>query len=236
MVLTQCTGFYAIAQPAPKAISPGAAPPGWEPTNPTDPFTAVNVGGVECNRLRIGPLERGPVRFVWAGHGNADIPDSCGRTNRTALTTPHVLNVFVINDRDIAGYLKEQYGMPAIYGSVDVAAQGAGSLVQRTWSWTPEGQGKSELTLVDDGTLEPYDDADRFWWPHGDGIAQLDFDYTRNGVTITDRPAYGTMVAPSLPPPPDGNFLGTAIYFSSLSGEGKVTFFSDRLCEHPVPT
>jgi hypothetical protein len=175
------------------------------------------------------------VRFVWDGNVNADIPTKCDRANQTAPTSPHILNLFVISDRDLADYLKAQYGMPAVYGDVQLAAQSAGSVIQRTWSWTPAGQGKSELTLFDDGTSQPYSQEDRFWWPRGDGIAQLDISYTRNGLTITDRPAYGKMVPPALSPPPDGTFLGTATYFPSLSGEGKVTFFSDRLCEHPVP-
>ncbi|MFO1535314.1 MAG: hypothetical protein ABR586_06575, partial [Thermoplasmatota archaeon] len=180
--------------------------------------------------------ERGPIRFVWDGHTNADLPTKCDMTNQTGPTSPHILNVFVINDAEIADYLKTQYGMPAIYADIQSTAQAAGALTQRTWSWAPPGQARSEINVLDDSTTQPYSLQDRFWWPRGDGLAQLDIAYTRVGQMVTDRPAYGTMHPPMLLPPPEGNFVGTARYFPSLAGEGKITFFSDRLCEHPVST
>jgi len=110
-----------------------------------------------------------------------------------------------------------------------------GGLVEQNWTWGPPGSKPSTLNVLDDGTNQTYDFVDRFWYPHGAGIAQLDFSYTRWGEKITDRPIYGILQPPMLQPNAAGAYEGTAQYFPSLAGQGKFTFFSDLRCEHPEP-
>lgn len=236
MDLSDCRGFFASSQPIPPGMAPGTPPPGWEPKKQTD-WSTVQVGGAECNRFHVGPFERGPIRFVWGGHLNADIPRNCNPHNNldydpSALS---ILNIFIIDDSEIAAFLKEDYAMPALYSEIQADEQASGPNVQRTWKWAQEGQGASHLTLTDDGLAGRYAHDERFWWVKGTGMAQLDFDfsYKRTGPLVVEgRPAYGVLHAPMLVPPPNGEFVGSASYYPSMTGEGKFTFFSDRLCEH----
>lgn len=235
IILSDCTGFDATTEATPKQIAPGTPPPGWEPDDPANDFTQTFYGGAECNRIHVGPYERGPLRFVWDGHTNADIPAACV-TNQTALTHLQILNVFAINDPDIVDFLKKHYGFPAIYAEIQVQPQSLGGpLVERAWSWAPPGQPASKLNVLDDGTSQPHNFADRFWFLHGNGLGQLDVDYTRTVQALTGRPSYGSMQAPMLMPPPAGNFVGTATYYPSMSGEGVFKFYSDTLCQSPEP-
>lgn len=232
MQLSQCTGFYGGTPATPKQTTAGQAPPGWEPTNPNNEFVNLHIGGAECNRIHVGPYERGPIRMVWDGHINADIPAGC-TVNQTATTHPTILNAFLINDAEIADYLRTTYGMPTFYADIQTEAQAAGALVQRTWTWAAAGHPASRLNVYDDGTNQSYDFVDRIWWQAGDGIGQLDFAYERWAFSVGDRAGEGTMQAPMLALSPDGSWIGAMEYFPSMSGKGTFTLYTDYLCQHP---
>jgi hypothetical protein len=229
--LTQCTGFAGTSVPSPSAAAPGQAPVGWEPTNPAAPAWSA-VGGLDCRRIRVGPYERGPVRIVWDGHTNANPPVRC-TAQQAPLTQSLVLNAFLVNDAQVAADLRDRYGMPALFA--DVQVQATAPLLQQEWTWAPPGQPASTLTVRSDGGNQSYEGADRFWWPRGAGLGQLDVAYTRSGSQFSPLPSQGTMRPPMLLPPPAGHFVGNLAHFPTLAGEGRVTLYTDFLCAHPEP-
>jgi hypothetical protein len=188
--------------------------------------------GYECNRISIGPFERGPIRIVTDGHDKADIPLACKATVKGG-SHQAILNTFLVNDSMVADYLAATYGLPATYAQIQNQAQAAGALVQHAWTWTPPGLSASTVMIFDDGQAQSNDISDRFYWQRGAGIGILDFVYTRQGPTFTNRAAYGTMQPPMLlASQPQGLFISSsADYYPSLSGEGIIRLYKDAQCQ-----
>lgn len=234
LVLSQCTGFVGSTHPYPRAVGPGQPPPGWEPVDSTIPTSYVLIGGYECNRVSIGPYERGPVRIVWDAHDHADIPAKC-LEGRPPLSLAPILNAVLANDQQIADHLRNEYGLPVEYAEINATAQPTGPMNERSWTWGP-GSTPSELTFVDDGTSAPFDFNERFLWQRRNGIGVLDMTYERTGPELTDREGYGVMQTPMLLANSTTQlFAGPINYFPTLSGEGAFHLFSDLMCEQPAP-
>ncbi|HUR62835.1 MAG TPA: hypothetical protein VM286_10810 [Candidatus Thermoplasmatota archaeon] len=231
--LTECTGFSGPSATFPQAVAPGRAPPGWEPTGPGQLLAGSVVSGYDCRRVRVGSLERGPLRIVWDAHSNASVPASCAGNGAAGL----VLNVLLVNDTQVASYLHDRFGLPALFTDIQVAAEATGPLVRQEWTWAPFGNPPSTLTVLSDGTAERYTPADRLWWERGTGVGRLDISYARSGSELLTRPSHGTMHPPMLLPPPNGHFVGSLLYFPALAAEGKVALYADTGCarEEEVP-
>lgn len=194
----------------------------------------VTLLGYECNRIQVGPFERGPIRIVFDGHTNADIPPTCDQ-NRTGATHVHIVNAFLVDDAEIAVFLSQEFGLPTFFADIGATSQGTGELTQRTWTWGLPGQASSSLSFPDDGNYAAYPIVDRIYWERpGGGLGMLDFTYDRDGPLLTDREGYGTMNPPMLwAQMPSGEFEGPVVYFPSMEGSGAITLYDDSLCEHP---
>jgi hypothetical protein len=231
--LTNCTQFLSSAV-FPRQATPGSAPPGWEPKDPKSPLSFVDMVGYECPRVNVGAFERGPVRIVWDGHNNVDVPANC-TADEPKNVVEAVVNSFLVSDPDVAAYLHTEYGLPAIVADIQHHEQTAGSLTMRTWTWDA-GQGKSELTIQSDEGSQPQDGGIRLFWQHGSGMAYLTFVETRLARAVTDRVGYGTMQPPMLlSGVAQGSFAGAATFNFSTTSDGTFRFYSDLQCKTPAP-
>lgn len=231
-LLSQCTGFVGVSAPLPRALGPGQRPQGWEPTNPSEPVGYVPVSGYECNRINLGPYERGPVRIVWDGHTNADFPEAC-MAGKDATTLGLLVNVIMVDDAEIALHLREAYGLPALHSSIDINSQGVGNLRQLTWAWGNDT--KSRMEFVDDGTADSYGRNERFFWEKDSGIGALDLVHDREASAVTDRVGYGKMESPMLSADFGGGvFSGTVNYVSRMETEATFHSYRDLGCQVEV--
>ena len=232
--LTHCTGFLAGTTAMPTQVTPGSVPPGWE-RDPTDPESYVIMSGYECDRVHVGPYERGPVRMVWDVTGNGNVPDSCFEKSG-GNPVEAVVNIILFDDEQIANYLHQSYGMPTGVAEIHVSQMPVGALVLRQWSWGVKGQSQSNLTVADDGSVAPRNWPDVLFWPHSQGVGKLVISYQRNAEAYTERMGYGTLQPPMLLAQlPGGAFAGSATYFPSMAGMGNVTLFKDNQCKQPEP-
>jgi hypothetical protein len=207
-----------------------STPPGWEPKDPTTPVGFAASAGYECKRIHLGTFERGPIRIVWDGHNNADVPPDCSK-NEPQKVVESILNVMLVDDDEVAAYLKSRFGMPVLHGDIQEQSQAAGQLVEHTWSWD-SGQGASQLVFPSDGTNQSRDGAVRIFWQNGTGIGALDLVETRFGTRVSDRAGYGTMKPPMLLANlTAGLFTGTVGYNHYVSTEGTFQSFADYQCK-----
>lgn len=227
-LLSQCTSFVGEHYLFP---GPSQAPQGWEPRDPLKPGW-VFVSGYECNRIHLGPYERGPVRIVWDGHTNADFPPACveGMKHPTARL---LLNVILVDDAEIAAYLSDAYGLPTFHSPIGIAGQSANAPRQLTWTW---GNGtKSQLNFVDDGTAGEGPRDERLFWEKDGGIAALDLAHDGKGSAVADRFGYGQMGSPMLLADVAGGvFSGTVRHSFGIETEANVRFYRDLGCEDEV--
>src|SRR5688572_20294684 len=91
LVLAGCHGWTAYrTYVAPGPAGPGGdLPPGWEAATAGSPFS-VSIDAFRCDRVHIGPFERGPLRLLFESHSNAEFPAACasglqGTTNLWVL-------------------------------------------------------------------------------------------------------------------------------------------------------
>ena len=230
MLFSNCTGFTAGGNARLRPNGP-PVPPGWEPRDPTVLGYSVLLHGYECQRISAGPFERGPIHIIWDGHSDADFPADC-LLNETGSPIETVLNVFMIDDPELAAYFQQTYDLPAIYSAVQFDAPNSAAPRLLTWRWQT-GRQTSEFHLVDDGTSSPDPTGDRMFWQRGDGIGQMDFLQEQFSPEYGNRFGYGTAYAPMLQSDnPQGQFAGTADNIQS-DGPTVVSLYSDLLCKQP---
>lgn len=185
--------------------------------------------GYECERVSVGPFERGPVHIIWDGHNNADFPADC-LLNETGFLREYVLNVFLLDDAELATYLQQTYGLPAIYSKIQVDAPSSQAPRQLAWSWQ-SGQQTSEIHLIDDGSSSASTPGERMFWQRGTGIGRMDFLHHKFSPDTANRPGYGTLYPPMLQSDnPGGQFAGTVDYITT-DAQAVVSLYRDPLCK-----
>jgi hypothetical protein len=197
------------------------------------PLYSMGLYGYECERISVGPFERGPIHIIWDGHDNADFPADC-ILNETGFQVESVLNVFLVDDPELASYFRQTYELPATYSAIQVDASASVTPRQLTWRWQ-SGQQTSEIHLVDDGTsTSPDNTGDRIYWQRGNGIGRMDFIQDAFSPDI-GRLGYGTLYPPMLQSDtPQGEFAGIVDYITT-TGPAVVRLYSDLLCKNPEP-
>ncbi|MHB1262218.1 MAG: hypothetical protein ACYC2H_10950 [Thermoplasmatota archaeon] len=152
---------------------------------------------------------------------------------KDAATLGMLVNVILVDDAEIAIYLREAYGLPALYSSIDIKSQAVGTPRQLTWTWGNDT--KSRMEFVDDGTADSYGRNERLFWEKDGGIGALDLVHDREASAVTDRFGYGQMESPMLLADFGGGvFSGTVDYISQMDAEGTFRFYRDLGCEDEV--
>ncbi|MCA1810966.1 MAG: hypothetical protein LC623_03020 [Halobacteriales archaeon] len=235
--LTNCTSWLVLVN-FPAGMAPGQPPPGWQPGSPLNLISRVIMQEYHCNRIAIGPYERGPVNLLLESHTNAAYPANC-TSSATVFTNFYVISSLWIDDPDIAGYLNTTMaGLPIHVTSFQVSDQATGPLLDRTWQWGPT-QPPSTLTIHDDQRYEAHEPwHDRFFWPRGNGIGVMQIDATGPGAAgpYASRPVEGTMQPPMLLASQNGGrFAGDSQWQPSVDGTGVFTYYLDKACQQPEP-
>lgn len=236
--MTNCTSWYALAE-FPVGAGPGQTPPGWSPPSPTSLVTTVADFGYHCNRVSVGPYERGPVNLLFDTHNNASFPGNCTSNPQggSGSTSFLVMAALFIDDSDIAGFLKSRYGIPAQVATFSMSDQPIGGATVHRWGWaSPQGK-PSSLTIYDDQKYATVTNTfDRFFWPRNDGIGVLEVDENGDGPA---GPFYGRAVNGTMQPPmllsalPGGTYAGDGKWFPTFHSGAKFALYKDRLCQQP---
>jgi hypothetical protein len=207
----------------------GRTPPGWEPDPTQDDRYLFMMN--RCERVSIGPFERGPATFLLEVHSAVNAPKACTEFN-AGFEDMEVLLGLWVDDRDLAAYLAQAFGLPAEFAefSLQAAPQGDGQTQQ--WTWSAGGQ-ESTLTAYrpggDEG-LSPY--LERVVWHNETGVSFLDL-HDDDVIPFTVSPPAAGVLAP-----PMNYAQGTARPYAGLvsvwnEGDhyGPIFRFGDMECK-----
>ena len=231
MILSHCAALVAATNAYPAALAAGPVPQGWDP-DPTEPASAVFMHGYECQRVHLGPLERGPVRLVWDAHETATIPPQC----QAPKVPDAVLNALLTDDAGVAQQLRAE-GLPAQEGSIAATSRpAAGGMTEHAWTWSVRGQPASRVTVdqQDGGAAEPWS-MRLFWARPGGGVGRMDLNGTREGP-LAALFGQGPMAAPMvLAHAPPQFFAGPTTAYAALDATATFQLFADGKCTVPAP-
>jgi hypothetical protein len=202
--------------------APGARPDGW-PAAAGRAYTSVLVWALRCQRVSIGPFERGPVHLAFDAHDNARAPASCGGApDQVAL----VLGTFWTDDADLAAYLRDAYAVPAFVSPVREASTDLAGARWTEWSWGPDGA-PSSLGLS--WATQPASDTPghlQAFWPAGAGVGRLDLDWSATAPNMP-QPVRGAMRPPMLA----ADFAGIGSWYDGYEASGTLARFRDPGCK-----
>jgi len=241
LVLTNCTA-WAASELFPGSTGPGKPPPGWTEPSAATPLTGVDVDAYHCQRLSVGPFERGPINILFDSHTHAEFPVNCTASSDSSgdRIVVGVLNSFWLDDPEVASYLNATFGLPVMTTQFKETDQPQGvPMGSHTWTWGLSGQPSSQMTIYDDGTsAPPFPSRDRIFWPYHGGMASLEFQYDRRGPAgpVSNRYATGTLAPPMLfAQLPGGQYAGPGQWYPEMQqADGTFIAYTDPNCQHPV--
>lgn len=230
LAFSECSAWQ-LAWTIPPAANPGSRPSGWEPADETTLLGGIDVSGYRCNRIAIGPFERGPIHFIIETHYGTTFPPECIRGGGYSAG---IATTFWIDDEEIATYINATYGIPTLFAAIETVDEVAGGIERHTWSWAQAGQQQSTVTLAIHSVLPVSgEDAQRWFWAVGEGLVMLQTTFEVEG---TDGPTNGMFRPPMLMSEiAGGAYAGLGAWQFSGDGEGEFVLFRDRFCEEPVP-
>lgn len=201
--------------------APGARPAGWPAAPDTRPTTSVVVQALRCQRISVGPLERGPVHLAFDAHNNARGPARCGAPDGLA---PVVGTVWT-DDAGLAAYLRDAYAVPAFVSPIEEASTELGAGRWSEWSWGPA-DARSSLGVLSDSLQQGLHGSLQAFWPAGQGVGRLDLDWSAS-VSTNPRPVQGAMRPPMLA----GDFTGLGYWYDGYEASGTLALFRDSGCQ-----
>jgi hypothetical protein len=196
----------------PAQAFPQATPPtGWSPQSP--PLIQVELQILSCQRISVGPFERGPVHLLFETHDNFSPPDSCAKAAGGDYYSALALTQFWIDDAEIAGYLRTKFGLPAQEATFNQSSTVVNGEGRQHWDFGLKGGGVSSL----DNNVGPADlswaPTFRFFYASADheDFFDLAYDehYSQQGLV-----SFGTIVPPLM-------FAGNAV--GAWAATGGVT-------------
>lgn len=230
LLLDGCVGITTFAYVVSGAI--GLTPPeGW--SMGAAPVNELRVEAYVCQRVSIGPFERGPVGLLMEFFGLADGPAACLEGDYNTLETP--TGVWT-TDPEITAHL-QTLGLPAANAAIRAAEEG---LVPDAIHWSFSEPGRFEATLDPSVGPAPAEVVTphvyRMVWVNlAGGLTRMDLDLK------TTSDAYAPhVVTGRLPEPFLYSRLGTDAYvgygsaLSAASGHGTIEAFADLGCESPT--
>lgn len=189
IAFTECTGGASLFDTS-ADLYPGRRPPGWEESAIRS--TSIDVRTFSCQRMAVGPFERGPIQIAIEHHSNFHLPESCGEGD---FTYPQVMSFIHVSDADIAGYLAGSLGMPASAATFTVS-QTPGPASIEEWSWQPEGSEPYVLRLpITDLNRQFGHLVERVIWFNATNLGYMDLDLEIHDDT--GGPTSGSMGAES---------------------------------------
>ncbi len=231
MSLDQCTGWEAFWADLPASLVPAPnTPPGWEQNDPTAQAGAA-VLVFQCQKIGLGPLQRGPVNLMIDWHYNADIPEKC--VNHDGFASEGVLGRLYVDDPEVAAFLNKSVGMPTGLLQIRYTEEILGPLVLHKVHWSADGGEESFVQMVRDESSTTRANVYQLYWPANDNLVRWKFNPDREEPRYTDRKGNGTFQQPMLMASINENYVGTADWFTETSGPTYFTVFDDFGCEEP---
>lgn len=221
LVLTDCSALQAFTH-YPGHGAPGARPTDWPEAPAGRSTTEVGVRALRCQRVSLGPFERGPVRLALDWDNNAQAPAACGGE---AGSTANVLATLWTDNGELAAFLRDRFAAPAFESPAEESAMDLGAGHWTRWSWGPD-SGRAWLAVLTDSVGGPAHDGFRAYWPAGDAVGRIDLNWTATGSTLP-RPAQGSMPPPMLA----GDFTGLGDWLDGFEASGRLTLFRDAGCK-----
>lgn len=219
LILTHCAGLTADSYYA-GATAPGQRPSGWPGAPPTLPATWVGVRALLCQRIALGPFERGPIHLAFDWHNNARAPAGCGGEGGASA----VLATAWTDDAELAAHLRDRFALPAFVASFSEEATAVAGGGWRTWTWAADGA-PSSVGVLAEGPASPKAGQVVSFWPAGDGVGRLVLNVTESPSPVL--PAQGSMRPPMLA----GDFTGLGQWLEGYEASGTLTLFTDSDCQ-----
>ena len=177
-------------------------PPSWEDTPATSPGATSHYSLQlnRCERVSIGPFERGPVTFLVEGHDQADFPADC-ITSDGHLNGVSVLAAVWVDDEAIADWLSDRYGVPTHVASFQPINETTAGVRDIGWRWSVEGQAESVLHFPLVSEEHPRIQPTYRWLFHN-GTSVTAMDWSDDYHPFTDFSLgvhmYGTLESPTV--------------------------------------
>ena len=216
----------------PTAIAPGSYPPGWDP--PTPIATNIILDLYNCQRIALGRFER-PVQIITESHTKESIPEQCHKGGNFGVD--NILNHAWVNDRELALFLKQSFGMPADYADISTTDDSNAAALHATWNWKQDGFAGSSLDLKNPHTSTSSSSIDlRLSWWNGTVLGAIDLaqsgQYPDPGSNTV---ATGNMEAPTLQASTGvKQWVGGGTWATSFQMSGQIMLWSDPGCKHPI--
>lgn len=221
-----CEGMLS-SESLPLNTGPGQAPPGWEPHNHLTSTIYTSV--YDCPHFAIGPFER-HVRLLFDAHGQEDPPEKCSTGTFTLMA---YLNAILVNDADVARWLREVGHLPATYA--DMSSTNSSSLPglrQQQWTWAVANH-TSEIHLnVTGQDQSPLQHTFRYAYVRNSTVTLVDLTDSfkiANGDPPVEEghlapPMLGAQVA-------GGTWIGQGEELYHDSMEGQIRHFATPTCD-----
>ena len=110
LLVGPCTSWSVSGPTPPAPLRPSRPPNGWDER--ADPQGSFDLVAYTCERISVGPFERGPVHLLLEGHPNADFPEACEEDQVESPTLYHVVHLMGLDDPELVAYLNETYDLP----------------------------------------------------------------------------------------------------------------------------
>lgn len=232
--LTDCVGVAVrFIWPADSAPAGAEVPPGWETAEAMATDHLVQL--TQCQRISVGPFERGPVNVLLELHDKIAPPEACLDFGGQDYSDVQVLRKIWVDDPEIVSYLTASAGMPALYGEFTFAPSPTGGTGVFTWDWGVPGQAHSTLAYSRVDTV-PGGSAStaRIFWHNGQAAFLMDLHEEEDRPAVSTLNAVAVLKAPMMHPLPEfGAASGIYSLVDAGAYEAALQTFGGMACEQP---
>ena len=218
----------------PQALYPNAVPPeaSWAANSP---LLVMTVEVHECQRISVGPFERGPIHFLLEYHDNVDAPASC-RAIPGDYTSDDALSQMWLDDPDIVSYLQTTYRLPIRFASVNVTQVALGPETRDHWIFGLPGEANSSLEAMIGGNDTTSFPVYRLYYsPTMGKISFVDYSVSEKFEGLRNPLVTGKLAPPLLYA---STGTGDVVAYGSPSRDGhysaQIHQFGDDQCKEPL--
>lgn len=213
-------------------IDGGQRPPGWEPDSQEDQRYHFSIN--RCERVSVGPYERGPVHFLYEAHGGIEPPQTCAEFGGQPDDVKVLLGLWV-DDPEVAAYLRATYAMPVVDATMHLEVSDQSGQEIHTWSWSSGPDVSTMVGMHVEGDPGTPDYVDRLVWHNGTAVTMLDLRSDKS-LSYNSPPVIGGILAP---PMAYGQgisrpYSGLASVWPTSDYSGPIMSFGDLVCEQPL--
>ncbi|MEK6985613.1 MAG: hypothetical protein AABX89_04440 [Candidatus Thermoplasmatota archaeon] len=216
----------------PDSLAPTISPPTWNEPPLGGLGAELKTEVYECERVKWGKFERGPVRMMWELHTGILPPEKCD-SNRT-FPIAFVMQVLV-NDAELVEYMAMELGLPARFANISLRESLDPPHYSQAWNWNvPEFPESTLESFVVGGEIDETKEIGRIVWVSTTSLFFMDWSSTLRNTYTNKWLVHGVLAAPmyyaSLGIP---TFISDGASTGNYAMTGHMWEFSDFQCEHP---